>query len=282
MAFGINSSATGNHSVALGSGAQAAVNNAVALGRGTVADRTSTVAVGGRQVVDVAAGTQGTDAVNYAQLKAAGLTTDTSGNATNSFVAYDDTTKVTVTLGGGATGTKLANVAAGTLSESSKDAVNGSQLYATNQKVAQNADAITQNAIDISTNAGNIAQNTTDIGTLNTQVGAINDEMTDVVKYDTSAHDTLKLAGTAGTTITNMAAGELSASSTEAVNGSQLYATNQKVAQNADAIAQHTTDISTNASNIAQNTTDISTLNTQISTINSAMSNVVSRVRGRA
>ncbi|MDQ7212826.1 hypothetical protein RCH46_28955, partial [Serratia fonticola] len=50
--------------------------------------------------------------------------------------------------------------------------------------------------------------------------------------------------------LTNVAAGELSATSTDAVNGSQLNATNDQVATN-------TTNIATNTANIAGNTTDI-------------------------
>ncbi|MFL9917316.1 YadA-like family protein [Paraburkholderia fungorum] len=359
-----NVGSSGVNSTALGYGASVNVSNSVALGTNSVATRANTVSVGAvgseRQVVNVAAGTQATDAVNYAQLQAAGLKTDTSGNATNSFVAYDDTTKSNATLGG-ASGTTLTNVAAGAVSASSTDAVNGSQLYATNQNVVQNTAAIAQNTSDISTNASNIAQNASDItqhtsaiGTLNTQVGTINGEMADVVKYDTSAHDTVTLSGPAGTKLTNVAAGAVSASSMDAVNGSQLYATNQSVAQNtsdistinsqvaslgsgvadavaydtsahdkvtlggasgttltnvaagvlsssskdavngtqlyttnqnvatnAAAIAQNTSDISTNAGNIAQNTsdiaentTDIGTLNTQVGTINGQMADV--------
>ena len=83
----------------------------------------------------MADGVANTDAVNVEQLKAAGLNIDTSGVATNAFVAYDDTTKGKVTLGGGTVGTTITNVKAGTLSASSTDAVNGSQLYATNTNV---------------------------------------------------------------------------------------------------------------------------------------------------
>lgn len=57
------------------------------------------------------------------------------------------------------------------------------------------------------------------------------------VKYDSSAKDAITLAGpvsndggaTGGTIITNLHQGALSASSTDAVNGAQLYATNQMV-----------------------------------------------------
>ncbi|CAE6776257.1 YadA-like family protein [Paraburkholderia haematera] len=231
-ALGNASVASGLRSTALGYRASSTGTGSVAIGQSSVATLDNTVSVGSstlhRQIVNLAAGQQTTDAVNYGQLQAAGLKVDSSGNATNAFVAYDDTTEGKVTLGG-ASGTTLSNVAAGALSASSTDAVNGSQLYTTNQNVAQNTATMAQNTSDIATNAGNIAQNTTDIGTLNTQVGAMNSQMADVVKYDSSAHDTVALAGASGTTLTNLKAGALSASSTDAVNGSQLYATNTNV-----------------------------------------------------
>ncbi|MEB6678142.1 hypothetical protein MXL88_14875, partial [Acinetobacter haemolyticus] len=74
------------------------------------------------------------------------------------------------------------------------------------------------------------------------------------VKYDDAAvKDKVTLAGAGGTTLTNVKAGDVSATSTDAVNGSQLFTTNQKVDQN-------TTNIATNTSNIATNTSDITTL----------------------
>lgn len=47
-----------------------------------------------------------------------------------------------ITLAGGSSGTAIHNVADGKISEDSKDAVNGSQLYATNQHVEENANNI--------------------------------------------------------------------------------------------------------------------------------------------
>ncbi|MFX1686463.1 YadA-like family protein [Paraburkholderia sp. A1BS-2L] len=67
-------SATGTHSTAMGANAAANADNSVALGANSVADRSNTVSVGSaggeRQVANVAAGTEGTDAVNVNQLKA--------------------------------------------------------------------------------------------------------------------------------------------------------------------------------------------------------------------
>ncbi|MDY8901940.1 hypothetical protein UZS20_24785, partial [Escherichia coli] len=61
-------------------------------------------------------------------------------------------------------------VKAGTLSDDSTDAVNGSQLKDTNDNVATNTTNIASN---IATNATNIAANTTSINSLNTSVDAL-------------------------------------------------------------------------------------------------------------
>ncbi|ECV8913266.1 hypothetical protein AAC32_23675, partial [Salmonella enterica subsp. enterica serovar Enteritidis] len=71
--------------------------------------------------------------------------------------------------------------------------------------------------------------------------------------------------------ITNLAAGTLAADSTDAVNGSQLFDTNEKVdkntadiATNTDSINQNTADITANTDSINQNTTDIAANTTSI------------------
>jgi autotransporter adhesin len=72
LAAGQNAAASGNGATALGNGAQASADNSVALGQNSVADRANSVSVGTagheRQITNVAAGTQGTDAVNVDQL----------------------------------------------------------------------------------------------------------------------------------------------------------------------------------------------------------------------
>ncbi len=61
-------------------------------------------------VSNVAAGKADNDAVNMQQLKAMGGTVDSSGNLTNAFVAYDDTTKNSITLKGASGSTKITQV----------------------------------------------------------------------------------------------------------------------------------------------------------------------------
>ncbi|MCU9953580.1 MULTISPECIES: YadA family autotransporter adhesin [Burkholderia] len=94
---------------------------------------------------NVAAGTSDTDAVNVKQLKGVQSSLNQLGALA---VQYDDSSKSTITLGG-AGGTRITNVQAGTLSATSTDAVNGSQLNATNQQVSKNT-------TDISNLQGNV------------------------------------------------------------------------------------------------------------------------------
>ncbi|PXX20620.1 hypothetical protein [Paraburkholderia tropica] len=81
------------------------------------------------KLTNLANATDDSDAINMAQLKAAGLNFDTSGNVVNGFVAYDDTTKKSVTFGGAGASTPvvLHNVANGSLDN---DAINVAQLKA--------------------------------------------------------------------------------------------------------------------------------------------------------
>ena len=57
--------------------------------------------------------------------------------------------------------------------------------------------------------------------------------------------------------ISGVAAGAVTADSTDAVNGSQLKQTNDNVAQNKADIAQNKADIAQNKADIAQNKADI-------------------------
>lgn len=73
-ALGNQASATGSNSSAIGNGAKASGSNSVALGAGSDGSRDNAVSMGAtgreRQIVNVAPGTAGTDAVNVNQLRA--------------------------------------------------------------------------------------------------------------------------------------------------------------------------------------------------------------------
>ncbi|EGO6583145.1 adhesin, partial [Escherichia coli] len=117
---------------------------------------------------------------------------------------------------------KITNVTAGELSDTSTDAVNGSQLKTTNDNVATNT-----------TNITNLTDTVTDLSE-------------DALKWDDAAGAFTAAHGTNATNkITNVTAGELSDTSTDAVNGSQLKTTNDNVATNTTNIT-NLTDTVTN------------------------------------
>ncbi|TBS21322.1 YadA-like family protein [Salmonella enterica] len=156
---------------------------------------------------------------------------------------------------------KITNLAAGTLAADSTDAVNGSQLFATNENVSQNT-------ADITTNTNSINQNTTDIATNTTNINNLSDSITtltdDALLWDAASGAFSANHNGSASKITNLAAGTLAADSTDAVNGSQLFATNENVSQN-------TADITTNTNSINQNTTDIATNTTNINNLSDSI-----------
>ncbi|HGJ5352727.1 TPA: trimeric autotransporter adhesin SadA [Salmonella enterica subsp. enterica serovar Warragul] len=184
---------------------------------------------------------------------------------------------------------KITNLAAGTLAADSTDAVNGSQLFATNENVSQNTTniaantdsinqnttdiaanttSINQNTTDIATNTASINQNTTDIATNTTSINSLSDSVTtltdDALLWDAASGAFNANHSGSDSKITNLAAGTLAADSTDAVNGSQLFATNENVSQNTTNIAANTDSINQNTTDIATNTTSINSLSNSV------------------
>ncbi|UKK84096.1 YadA-like family protein [Sphingopyxis sp. BSN-002] len=251
---------------------------------------------GGNRITNVAAGTAATDAVNVGQLNAAvgsvniGFAGNSGANITRSSgqvlviqgggtttgsysggnirtvtdpgsgainIEMAEAPKFgTVTVNDGGTG-KITGVTAATLSSTSTEAVNGSQLHATNQAVAAATQAANAgwNLTDANGNAANIGPDGNVVfegdGNIRvTQTGADDDGKIEVALADditvdsvTAGNTTLDTSGVSiaggpsgtvsltgsgldngGNRITNVAAGVIGAASTDAVNGSQLFA----------------------------------------------------------
>ena len=204
----------------------------------------------GAQIHNLVAGTTGTDAINLAQLNALGATIGTDGKPTNSFVAYSSTSKDLVTLAGSA-GTKISNVLAGT---SATDAVNMSQLTAagmtvdstgkpTNSFVAYDAGGKTSVTLGTGTvgaqihnlvagTTGTDAINLAQLNALGATIGTDGKPTNSFVAYSNAAKDLVTLAGSAGTKISNLAAGT---TTTDAVNFGQLQAAGLNIDTNGKA-----------------------------------------------
>ncbi|EIR3688475.1 trimeric autotransporter adhesin SadA [Salmonella enterica subsp. enterica serovar Dublin] len=301
-AFGNGAKAIGTNSVALGSGSVAQEDNSVAVGNSTTQrqityvakgdiNSTSTDAVTGAQIYSLSqsvadrlgggASVNSDGTVNaplyevgtgiYNNVGSALSALNTSITNTEASVAglaedallWDESISAFSASHTG-NASKITNLAAGTLAADSTDAVNGSQLFDTNEKVDQNT-------ADITTNTNSINQNTTDIATNTTNINNLSDSITtltdDALLWDAASGAFSAKHNGSDCKITNLAAGTLAADSTDAVNGSQLFATNENVSQNTTDIAANTTSINQNTTDIATNTTSINNLSNSVTTL---------------
>ncbi|HBU6165881.1 hemagglutinin, partial [Escherichia coli] len=199
-----------------------------------------------------------TDAVNGSQLKTTNdnVATNTTNIATNTTnitnltdtvnnlgedaLKWDDAAGAFTAAHGTNATNKISNVQAGIVSSDSTDAINGSQLYG----LADSFTSYLGGGADIS-DTGLLTGPTYSIGgTDYTNVGdalaAINtsfsDSLGDALLWDATANDGAG-AFSAGrgvdntaSKITNVANGAISATSSDAINGSQLYTTNKYIA----------------------------------------------------
>ncbi|WP_097730401.1 YadA-like family protein [Escherichia coli] len=133
------------------------------------------------------------------------------------------------------TASVITNVANGAVSATSRDAINGSQLYSTNKYIADVLGGDAEVNTDGSITAPTYTIANTDYNNVGEALDALDNNALlwdeDAGAYNAS-HD-----GNASK-ITNVAAGDLSTTSTDAVNGSQLNATNILVTQNSQMINQ--------------------------------------------
>ncbi|MBO9649957.1 MAG: YadA-like family protein [Variovorax sp.] len=247
MALGESSSATGDHAMAIGNSSKVTSDFGLALGASSIVSGANSVALGSGSVADRAN---------------------------------------TVSVGTAASQRQIVNMAAGTLSVDSTDAVNGSQLFATDQNVQANTANIATNASDIAANKTSIATNTTNIAIVDGRVTNVANSVTNLaqqldegdigmVRQDattrniTVAKDAdgmmVDFTGTNGARVlSGVGAGRLAADSLEAVNGSQLFATNQNV--------------QANTANIATNTTNIANIEGRVSNVEDSVTNLTTQL----
>ncbi|MBW9015933.1 YadA-like family protein [Escherichia coli] len=315
IALGKTSVVTGDNSLALGSNTNANGINSVALGADSIADQDNSVSVGSsslqRKIVNVKNGAikaDSHDAINGSQLYAISdsiakrlgggssvnpddgtvnaptynLKNGNKNNVGSALTVLDENTlqwdqikgKYSA-VHGSSTTSVITDVANGTISAASKDAVNGSQLYDLQQDAllwngtafsaahgteatskitnvtagnltASSTDAVNGSQLkttndNVTTNTTNIATNTTNITNLTDAVNGLGD---DSLLWNKTAGAFSAAHGTDATSkITNVKAGDLTAGSTDAVNGSQLKTTNDNVTTNTTNITNLTDSV---------------------------------------
>ncbi|HUA79999.1 MAG TPA: hypothetical protein VL997_06485, partial [Dyella sp.] len=217
VAIGTNAIASLDNTLALGANARASADQAVALGSNSLADAVLSVSLGNgpaglkRKLVNLQAGTSPDDAVAINQLQP--VMTALGGGA-----AIDpDTGAVTgptYTLANGGVKTSLED-ALGALDQAVSEGA-GNNPYLAINSTGSNAAASGDNAIGLGSGAIATGNNAVAIG----------------AKAIADAANTVSV-GSAGNErkLVNLAVGDIGADSTEAINGAQLYATDQAVSE---------------------------------------------------
>ena len=313
MALGNASQASGESSIALGSTSEASEQNAIALGQGSIASKVNSIALGSNSL------SSGENAIALGEGSAAGGSNSlafgsqsrANGNdsvaigvgaaaATDNSVAIGagSTTDAsnTVSVGNSATKRKIVNMAAGAISNTSTDAINGSQLYTISDSVAKRLGGGATVGSDGTVTAVSYALRS---GTYNNVGDALSGIDNNTLQWNKTAGAFSANHGANATNkITNVAKGTVSATSTDVVNGSQLYDLQQdallwngtafsaahgteatskitnvedgtisdtsKDAVNGSQLKETKDDVATNTANIADNTADIATNTTNI------------------
>jgi autotransporter adhesin len=271
VAIGANNTAMGDGSVAVGNISSAQGAGSIALGNNAIANNAGDVALGSGSITAPANPT--------ASVTVRGVTYAVAGANPTSVVS----------VGAPGAERQITNVAAGQITANSTDAVNGSELYATNQAVDTLSGNVTTLGGKVTNLGAQVTSNTADIAALTNgtaglvqQVGgapgagaitvgaqtggtsvniagtsgartlggvaagvaatdavnvaqlqaALTGATADAVQYDNPGHTSVTLGGAGAASpvaLNNVAAGALTATSTAAVNGAQLYAANANI-----------------------------------------------------
>lgn len=280
----LGAKATG--SIALGefTGTSATATDSVAIGHNTKVNGQNTVAIG----ANITAATNGSVILGDSSKADGSHATETVASKEIDGHTYNFAGKAKdagrfVSVGEKGNERQIKNVAAGHVEDDSTDAINGSQLYAVASRVEQgwkitaaqtgtgevsgNAEKKVAMGDTVTFTAGNnikITQNEKNL----TVATKENVTFTNVTTGNTSLDDkglTIKNGpsvtkdgiNAGDKKITNVSNGTISADSKDAVNGSQLHATNQNVTNNANNIANNAQNITKNAQNITKNAENI-------------------------
>lgn len=273
VAVGEDATASGASSMALGSQTEASGNAAIAMGRGAISSHENTTAVGSGSVASAKHSTAiGTDA-NASEIKASAFGIHASAEADSSVAVGADTkaqAQYATSVGVASIADGKAAVAVGLNTKAS-----GGQAIA----VGRAADASGEWSIAQGSAAKATELNAVAIGTLAvaTDEGAValgsesetkahqlvTEATVNGITYDGFAGTPVAVVsvGKAGAErqLVNVAPGEISDTSTDAINGSQLYMVAEAVGTNQANIIENRTNIAANKNAIEVNAENIAT-----------------------
>ncbi|MGN0935128.1 MAG: hypothetical protein ACI4NY_01515, partial [Acinetobacter amyesii] len=221
-ALGTVATADGKYSIAMGPWSNAAEENTIAAGLSSVASAAGAIALGADSIADkessVALGVNSTTATNATTEASATLNNLTYGT----FAGQVTDPGMQVSVGSVGAERQIKNVGSGAISATSTDAINGSQLYATNEVLGNVANStknilggdatLSPNGTLTMTNIGNTGKNTIHdaiaasqekvvAGTNIASVDKVTDAVTGQSTYTVNANGTTASAGSSAVTV---------------------------------------------------------------------------------
>jgi len=217
LAIGGKAVAKATHATALGYDAQATANQATAMGRQSRATGTFSTAVGNNAQASAESALALGDRAEAGHDRSVAL-------GRQSVTTGSD--QVSVGNAGLGLKRKIVNMEDGALNATSTDAVTGKQLFATNEKVDAGEALLAVHSGDLAAHSGRIADNRRDLDSLRAEFEDFDPDLEGVVKFASDGSVDID-----GGKLRNVAAGDISsAASMDAVNGGQLFATNERIA----------------------------------------------------
>ena len=266
------------------------VANSVYLGSSTVATTGNTVGTqllrsNGQQGITTTAGNTGTvtntviGSINY-----------------NNFAAI--AANGVVSVGSANSERRIQNVAAGEISQTSSDGINGSQLYSVAENVSLNRDMATKNKNDIteakakidenknalttannliSKNTANIASNTTDLVNVKAETSKNTNDLVTANSAISKNTDTIaQYASALGTTNADVAENTgalIKANAAIAKNTNDLVTANKAIVSNTNTIAENKGKLIILESEVSKNTAGLANANIEISKNTAGLAN---------
>lgn len=240
ISVGNNSLVTGKNAIGIGTNGLITGEDAIGIGRDNTISGVGSVTIGSNNSIQSNNAFAIGNNINIPTGMNNAVVIGSNSTAKSPTTVDGVTADATVSIGSSGHERQLVNVAKGEVSNTSTDAINGSQLYKVQSEVDKkaNKDASNLTGTDVSKwqeklGTGTVAAGNTGLVTGDTVYNVVRNSAGNplAVAYDSTAKDHISLNGQNGTIISNVRNGQVAEGSMDAVNGGQLFETNSRINQ---------------------------------------------------
>ena len=240
ISVGNNSLVTGKNAIGIGTNGLITGEDAIGIGRDNTISGVGSVTIGSNNSIQSNNAFAIGNNINIPTGMNNAVVIGNNSTAKSPTTVDGVTADATVSIGSSGHERQLVNVAKGEVSNTSTDAINGSQIYKVQAEVNKKANKDTSNltGADVSKwqeklGTGTVAAGNTGLVTGDTVYNVVRNSAGNplAVAYDSIAKDHISLNGQNGTIISNVRNGQVAEDSMDAVNGGQLFETNSRINQ---------------------------------------------------